>query len=54
MVFYFLVGFSLIGSMVFNGVFLTAPIILNAVGMLAFIVYFLINLFSVLGDYDGF
>lgn len=53
-VFYFLLGFSIIGTIIFNELFLTAPIILNLIGMLAVIFYFIINLISVLGDYDGF
>jgi hypothetical protein len=52
--FYFLLGLSLIGTLIFTDVFLTAPIILNLIGMLAFLVYFIVNIFSVLGDYDGF
>lgn len=52
--FYFLLGFAVIGSMVFTGIFNTSPVILNLVGMLALIYYFIINLFSIMGDYDGF
>lgn len=52
--FYFLLGFAVFGGWVFKSVFTAPPIILNHVGMLAFILYFFINLFSVLGDYDGF
>jgi tetratricopeptide (TPR) repeat protein len=52
--FYLLLGFSIIGTFIFMEIFSTAPIILNLIAMLAFIFYFLINLFSVLGGYDGF
>lgn len=52
--FYFLLGFSVIGTLSFSEVFLTAPIILNLIGMLSLVVYFVINILSVLGDYDGF
>ncbi|MCP4147009.1 MAG: hypothetical protein GY757_04590 [bacterium] len=54
MLFYFLLGFSIIGVIIFTKVFPAAPIILNLVGILAFVFYFLFNLFSIMGDYDGF
>ncbi len=52
--FYFFLGFAVMGMVIFNNLYSAAPIILNIIGMLAFIFYFLVNLFSVLGDYDGF
>jgi hypothetical protein len=52
--FYFLLGFSLIGTFVFTDVFSTAPIILSLIGMLAFLVHFIVNILSIVGDYDGF
>lgn len=54
LMFYFLLGFAVIGTIAFTKVFLTAPIILNLIGMLAFVFYFIFNLSSVLGEYDGF
>jgi len=54
LMFYFLLGFAVIGTIAFTRVYLTAPIIFNLIGILALVFYFLINLFSVLGDYDGF
>lgn len=54
MMFYFLLGFSIIGTIAFTGLFFTAPIIFNLIGILSLVFYFLFNLFSVLGDYDGF
>jgi tetratricopeptide (TPR) repeat protein len=53
-IFYLLFGFSIFSAFIFTEIFLTAPMILNLIGMLAVIFYFLINLFSVLGGYDGF
>ena len=53
-VFYLFLGFSIIGTFIFMEIFLTAPIILNLIAMLSFVFYFLINLISVLGGYDGF
>jgi tetratricopeptide (TPR) repeat protein len=52
--FYFLLGFAVIGILTFNTFFSTAPIILNLVGMLAFVFYLVFNLVSILGDYNGF
>ncbi len=52
--FYFLLGFAVIGMLTFTKIFSTAPIILNVVGMLAFVFYLVFNLISILGDYDGF
>lgn len=52
--FYFLLGFAVIGSLTFNKMASTAPLILFFSGVLAFIVYFIANLISILGDYDGF
>ena len=54
LMFYFLLGFAVIGTITFTRIYLTAPIILNLIGILALVFYFLFNLFSVLGDYDGF
>lgn len=52
--FYFLLGLAVIGGLTFSKIFSTAPLILYLVGMLAFILYFITNLISLLGDYDGF
>ncbi|MDQ1353072.1 MAG: hypothetical protein QG657_3378 [Acidobacteriota bacterium] len=52
--FYFLLGLAVIGGLTFSKLFSTAPLILYLVGMLAFILYFITNLISILGDYDGF
>lgn len=51
--FYFLLGFAVVGSLSFTGVFGTAPIFLNLAGMAAFAIYFLVNIISIVGDYDG-
>lgn len=52
--FYFLLGLAVIGGLTFSKIFSTAPLILYLVGMLAFILYFIANSISILGDYDGF
>ncbi len=53
MAFYFLAGFALLGAVNFNNGYAASPIIFNLVGMLAVLLYFLVNLFSVIGDEDG-
>ena len=52
--FYFLIGFAIIGSLTFKKMFSTAPLIFYLIGIMAFIIYFIANLTSILGDYDGF
>lgn len=53
MSFYFLAGFALLGAVNFGAGFATSPLIFNFVGIIAIILYFLVNLFSVIGDEDG-
>lgn len=52
--FYFLIGYAIIGSLTFKKMFSAAPLIFYLIGILAFIIYFIANLTSILGDYDGF
>ncbi len=53
MVFYILLGFSVIGMIVFNKIFLTSPTFLNLIGAAALLLYFLVNILSILGEEDG-
>ncbi len=50
---YLLLGFSIIGIITFNKIFSTSPIFFNFVGVAAVILFFLVNLFSVLGEENG-
>jgi Tfp pilus assembly protein PilF len=54
MAFYFLLGFAIVGSVVFINIFSYSPIILNLIGMFAFVIYFFINLMALTGDKNGF
>ncbi len=51
--FYLLLGFSLVGIINFNGLFPGAPLFFNLVGAVSIILYFLINIASIIGDEDG-
>jgi tetratricopeptide (TPR) repeat protein len=53
-IFYFLVGFTVVGMVNFNLIFPTAPLFFNLVGIGAVGFYLLVNIFSVLGDENGF
>jgi hypothetical protein len=53
MVFYLLIGGAVFGAVNFNRIYATSPLILNFVGAVAIVFYFLVNVFSVLGDEDG-
>jgi tetratricopeptide (TPR) repeat protein len=53
-IFYFLVGFAVVGIVNFSRIFSTAPLFFNLVGIGAVGFYLLINIFSVLGDENGF
>jgi tetratricopeptide (TPR) repeat protein len=53
-IFYFLVGFAVVGMVNFNRIFSTAPLFFNLVGTAAVGFYLLVNIFSVLGDENGF
>jgi hypothetical protein len=53
-IFYFLVGFAVVGIVNFSRIFSTAPLFFNLVGIGAVGFYLLINIFSVLGDEKGF
>lgn len=53
-IFYFLVGFAVVGMVNFNRIFSTAPLFFNLVGIGAVGFYLLVNIFSVLGDENGF
>jgi len=52
-IFYFLVGFALVGMVNFNHIYATAPLFFNLVGIGAVGFYFLVNIFSVLGEENG-
>lgn len=52
-IFYFLVGFAVVGMMNFNHIFSTVPLFFNMVGIGAVGVYFLVNIFSVIGEENG-
>ncbi len=52
-VFYFLLGFAVVGIINFNRLFSTAPLLFNLVGMGALGFYFLVNIFSVIGEENG-
>jgi tetratricopeptide (TPR) repeat protein len=53
-IFYFLVGFAVVGMVNFNRIFSTAPLFFNLVGIGAVGFYLLVNIFSVLGEENGF
>lgn len=53
-IFYFLVGFAVVGMVNFNRIFSTAPLFFNLVGIGAAGFYLLVNIISVLGDENGF
>jgi tetratricopeptide (TPR) repeat protein len=53
-IFYFLAGFAVVGMINFNRIFSTAPLIFNLVGIGAVAFYLLVNIFSVLGEENGF
>jgi tetratricopeptide (TPR) repeat protein len=53
-IFYFLVGFAVVGMANFNHLFSTAPLFFNLVGIGAVGFYLLINILSVIGDENGF
>ena len=53
-IFYFLLGFAVMGVINFYQSFSYAPLFLNLVGMVAFGFFLLVNIFSVLGEEDGF
>jgi len=52
--FYLLLGFSIMGAVNFNHVYSTSPLFLNLVGLTGILFYLLINIFSVMGEEDGF
>ncbi len=52
-IFYFLVGFAVAGMANFNHIYATAPLFFNLVGIGAVGFYFLVNIFSVLGEENG-
>jgi len=52
--FYFLLGFAIFGTVIFQQVFMTAPLFFSFLGMCALVVYLLVNIISVIGDEDGF
>jgi len=47
------VGFAVVGMMNFNHIFSTVPLFFNMVGIGAVGVYFLVNIFSVIGEENG-
>jgi hypothetical protein len=48
------VGFAVVGMVNFNRIFSTAPLFFNLVGVGAVGFYLLVNIFSVVGDENGF
>lgn len=52
--FYFLFLLALVGSANFSRVFAVSPLFFSLVGILAAGLYLLVNLFSIIGDSDGF
>jgi len=52
--FYFLLGFYVFNVLIFKQMFLTAPIFLNFIGFSAILLYFLLNIYSLWGESDGF
>jgi tetratricopeptide (TPR) repeat protein len=54
MSFYFLFGFAVVGVINFYRSFSYAPLFLNLIGVAAFGLFLLVNIFSVLGEEDGF
>ncbi len=52
-IFYVFLGFFMISRFLFNEIFRAVPIFVNLVGLLAFIVFFLVNIYSIIGDDNG-
>ncbi len=52
-IFYAFFGFYLVTRFLFEKVFLAVPIFVNLVGLSALIIYFLVNIYSIIGDDDG-
>lgn len=52
-VFYFLLGVAVAGTVNFNRIYLASPLALNFIGATAAVLYLIINLFSVIGEEDG-
>lgn len=50
---YVLFGFAVIGLITFDKIFSTSPIFFSFIGVFALILFFLVNLFSVLGEENG-
>ncbi|UCH93536.1 MAG: hypothetical protein JSV88_25145 [Candidatus Aminicenantes bacterium] len=53
-IFYFLVGFAVVGMLNFDRLYSTALLFFNLVGMGAMGFYLLVNIFSVIGEENGF
>ena len=52
-IFYLFIGFYLASQFLFEEVFAAVPIFVNLVGLLALIIYFMVNIYSIIGDDDG-
>ncbi|NIM15124.1 MAG: hypothetical protein GTO45_24435 [Candidatus Aminicenantes bacterium] len=52
-VFYFLLGVAVAGTVNFNRIYLASPLALNFIGATAAILYLIINLISVIGEENG-
>jgi len=50
---YVLIGFAVLGFLVFEKVYMTTPLFFNVLAGVAMLFYFLVNMFSVLGEDDG-
>jgi tetratricopeptide (TPR) repeat protein len=52
-IFYVFFGFYLVSKFLFEEIFLAVPIFVNLVGLLTLVIYFLVNIYSIIGDDDG-
>lgn len=50
---YILAGFAGIGIIIFNKMFSAAPIMFNYIGVAAVVLFFLVNIFSIIGEGNG-
>jgi hypothetical protein len=51
--FYFLMGYYIVNSVLLKKIFLTSPLLLNFIGFCAMILYFLLNIYVLRGSEDG-
>jgi len=53
-IFYFLLGYSVLGIVNFNRIYSYSPLFFYVLGIISIGFYFLVNVFSVIGEEDGF